>query len=250
MSGIADWLLSVPAPAAYALIATLVFAEAAVFVGFVLPGETAVIIGGVLAANGRLSLPVVLALVVAAAIAGDSVGFEVGRHFGPRVLASRPLRRHQLAIAGAQKSLREKGGWAVFLGRFTAFLRAVMPGLAGTSQMPYRRFLVYNAIGAVVWGGGVALLGYFAGTSYSAVEKLLGRGSTVLVTVFVVAGLLVWRRFRVRERERILVEAGVAAVLPDVVLPDGVMSDIVMSDVVPPVAAPTGTIAAGTITTA
>lgn len=223
MSAIADWLLSVPAPAAYALIATLVFAEAAVFVGFVLPGETSVLIGGVLAANGRLSLPVVLALVVGAAIAGDSVGFEVGRHFGPRVLASRPLRRHQLMIIGAQNSLRERGGWAVFLGRFTAFLRAVMPGLAGTSRMPYRRFLLYNAIGAVVWGGGVTLLGFFAGTSYSAVEKFLGRGSTVLLAVFVVAGILLWRQFRVRERERALREDG--ASLTDTARTDAALND-------------------------
>lgn len=94
----------------------------------------------------------------------------------------------------------------MFLGRFTAFLRAVMPGLAGTSRMPYRRFLLYNAIGAVVWGGGVALLGYFAGTSYAAVERILGGSSTALVTVFVLAGLLAWRRYRLRERERALLE--------------------------------------------
>ena len=199
MTGVTDWLLSVPGPAAYAVIAFLVFAEAAVFVGFVLPGETAVVFGGVMAANGRLSLTALMILVVVAAILGDSVGFEVGRRFGPRVLASRPLRRHQRALTSAQRFLRERGGWAVFLGRFTAFLRAVMPGLAGTSRMPYRRFLAFNAAGALVWGGGVALLGFFAGTSYSAVEKLLGRSSALLIAVFVVVGLLAWRRQRLRE---------------------------------------------------
>ena len=199
LTPIADWLLTVPAPAAYAVIAALVFAEAAVFVGFVLPGETAVILGGVLAANGRLSLPVVMVLVVVAAIVGDSVGFEVGRHFGPRVLASRPLRRHQRALLGAQRVLRERGGWAVFLGRFTAFFRAVMPGLAGTSRMPYPRFLAFNAAGAVVWGGGVALLGYFAGTSYAAAEHALGQGSAALIAVFLVLGLLAWRRYRLHD---------------------------------------------------
>jgi len=196
MSGVADWLLNIPAPAAYAVIATLVFAEAAVFVGFVLPGETAVIVGGVLAATGRLSLTALMVLVIAAAILGDSVGFEVGRHFGPRVLASRPLRRYERRVAGAQRFLRDRGGWAVFLGRFTAFLRAVMPGLAGTSQMPYARFLAYNAAGALVWGGGVALLGFFAGSSYEAAQRALGRSSAVLIAVFVVVGLLMWRRHR------------------------------------------------------
>jgi len=196
MSGIAAWLLGVPALAAYAVIAALVFGEAAVFVGFVLPGETAVVIGGVLAASGRLSLPVVLVLVVAAAILGDTVGFEVGRRLGPRLLASRPLRRHQGRLANAQKFLRERGGWAVFLGRGTAFLRAVMPGLAGTSGMPYPRFLFFNAAGGLVWGVGVTLLGYFTGSSYAVVERALGRGSAILIAVVVLAGVLLWFRRR------------------------------------------------------
>ena len=203
MSGITDWLLNVPAPAAYALIALLVFAEAAVFVGFVLPGETAVLIGGVLAASGRLSLTAVLVLVVAAAVAGDSVGFEVGRRLGPRLLGVRPLRRHVHRLARAQDFLRVRGGWAVFLGRGTAFLRAVMPGLAGTSRMPYPRFLVFNAAGALVWGTGVTLLGYFAGTSYGVVEKTLGRASAILIVVLVVVGLLGWHRHRSRSAARL-----------------------------------------------
>lgn len=205
MSGIAAWFLDVPAPAAYALIAVLVFAEAAVFVGFVLPGETAVILGGVLAATGRLSLPAVMALVVVAAILGDSVGFEVGRHLGPRILASRPLRRHQPALVGAQRFLREKGGWAVFLGRFTAFLRAVMPALAGTSRMHYPRFLAYNAAGGLVWGVGVVLLGFFAGNSYAVAEKALGRGGAILIAVIVVTGLVLWLR---RRRHNLVDPAG------------------------------------------
>jgi len=196
VNGITDWLLSIPPPAEYGLIALLVFAEAAVFVGFVLPGETAVIIGGFLAASGRLSLTAVLVLVVAAAIIGDSVGYGVGQRFGPRVLASRPLRRHQNRITGAQTFLRNRGGWAVFLARFTAFLRAVMPGLAGTSRMPYRRFLAFNAAGAFVWGIGVTLLAYFAGNSYAVVEKALGRGSAILLAAALIAAVLLWRRSR------------------------------------------------------
>jgi membrane-associated protein len=201
MSEFVERLLDVPAPAAYALIAALVFGEAAVFVGFVLPGETAVLLGGVLAGTGRLSLVVLLVLVVAAAIVGDSVGYEVGRRYGPRVLASRPLRRHDQRLQGAQAFLRDRGGSAVFLGRFTAFLRAVMPGLAGTSRMPYGRFLAWNAAGGAFWGGGVVLLGFFAGASLSTVENILGRTSVAIVVVLLVAALLLWHRSR-RKRER------------------------------------------------
>jgi membrane-associated protein len=195
-----DRLLAVPGPVAYALIGVLVFAEAAVLVGFVLPGETAVLLGGVLAATGRLSLTVLLILVVVAAIVGDTVGYEIGRHLGPRVLTLRPLHRHQRRIEGAQRFLRDRGGWAVFLARFTAFLRAVMPGLAGTSRMPYLRFLTFNAAGAIIWGVGVTLLGFFAGHSYAAVEKALGRTSAVLLVLILLGALVIWRRQHKRRR--------------------------------------------------
>lgn len=201
MSGVVDGLLSVPAPLAYTLVALLVFGEAAVFVGFVLPGETAVVLGGVLAGTGRLSLPFLLVLVVVAAVAGDSVGYEVGRLAGPRLLALRPLERHAARLEGAQTFLRERGGVAVFLGRFTAFLRAVVPGLAGLSGMPYRRFLAWNAVGGVVWGAGFTLLGYVAGDSYKTLEKGIGRGSAVLTAVIVVVALLLWHRSRKAARQ-------------------------------------------------
>ncbi len=204
MSQLIDQLLTVPAPAAYALISALGFAEAAIFVGFVLPGETAVLLGGVLASTGTLSLPAVLVLVVASAILGDSVGYEVGRRVGPRILQWRALTRHRGRLDAAQQSLRERGGWAVFLGRFTAFLRAVMPALTGLSGMPYPRFLVFNAAGGLVWGVGVTLLGYFAGQSYQQVATLLSRSSAGLILVVVAVGLTVWwlrRRRRTADRD-------------------------------------------------
>jgi membrane-associated protein len=201
VSGLVDQLLHVPPGLAYVVIAGLVFAEAAVFVGFVLPGETAVVIGGVLAANGRLELFLLLPLVVGAAVVGDSVGYEVGRHLGPRLLRTRPLRRHARRLEGAQRILRERGRSAVFIARFTAFLRAVMPGLAGMSGMPYARFLVFNAAGGLVWGAGVALLGYFAGASFSKLEHTLGRVSALLTVVVVGGALFAWWRHRRRDHD-------------------------------------------------
>jgi membrane protein DedA with SNARE-associated domain len=203
MTTLTDWVLAVPAPWAYLIIAIVVFAEASLFVGFVLPGETAALLGGVLAATGRISLPALLVAVVAAAVAGDSVGYEVGRRLGPRILATRMLRRHAGRLERARSTLRERGGWAVFLARFTAFARAVMPALAGVSGMPYRRFLAYNAAGGVVWGVGVVLLGFFAGNSYAAAARALGRTSAVVVSAVVLA-LLVVALVRRRRRQRSL----------------------------------------------
>ena len=195
---VVDTLLSVPPVVALAIIAALVFGEAAVFVGFVLPGETAVVYGGVLAEAGKVSVAVVLAVVILAAVAGDSVGFEVGRTLGPRIVRAPVLRHHTDRVEQAQAYLRKRGGRAVVMGRFTAFLRAVMPGLAGASRMAYRRFLVFNALGGVLWGSACVLLGYFAAHSIGTVTHALGVTSAVVVTVIVIGLVWAWHR---RNRE-------------------------------------------------
>jgi membrane-associated protein len=105
VTSLLDQLLHVPGPAVLALIGALVFGEAAVFLGFVLPGETAVLIGGFLASTGRLSVVLLGVVVVLAAIVGDSVGYEVGKRFGPRMLRSRMFRRHERRVDRARAFL-------------------------------------------------------------------------------------------------------------------------------------------------
>ena len=217
MSGLLHGMLSAPPAVVYLLVGLLVFGEAAVFVGFVLPGETAVVLGGVLASRHGIDLRVLVVLVAVAAVVGDSVGYEVGRHFGERVLATRPLRRHEERLQRARGFLRERGAFAVFLGRWTAFLRAVMPGLAGLSRMPYRRFLLYNALGGIAWGTTFCLVGYLAGNSYEAVANRIGMGG-VAVTVGVLVALLVGWRVRRRlaaRRERAASPEGKADRVPE-----------------------------------
>jgi membrane protein DedA with SNARE-associated domain len=162
-----------------------------------------VVLGGVLASQQAVSLVGMAAVVVVAAIVGDSVGYEVGRHFGERVLNLRLLRPRRAALERARRYLRERGGRAVFLGRFTAFLRAVMPGLAGLSHMPYRRFLAFNAAGGLVWGLGFTLLGYLAGASYEKVEKAAGWASTslLILVLAVLVGVHLYRRLQERRNE-------------------------------------------------
>ena len=171
----------------------VVFVEDAVFVGFVVPGETVAILGGVAASLGHVPLAAVLVVVVVAAIVGDTVGFEVGRHLGGRVVALRAFDRHRERIDQAQDFLGRRGAAAVFLGRWTAFLRAVMPALAGMSKMHYPTFLVWNAAGGIAWGSVVVTAGYLAGRSYARVETWLGRGAAVAVGVVVVVALVVWQ---------------------------------------------------------
>jgi membrane protein DedA with SNARE-associated domain len=191
---VVDTLLDVPPWIALLIIAGLVFGEAALFFGFVLPGETAVVYGGVLADAGKVSVVLVLAIVLVAAVAGDSVGFEVGRKLGPRLSRAPVLRHHPDRLEAAQADLRRRGGRAVVMGRFTAFLRAVMPGLAGASRMEYRRFLVFNVMGGVIWGSACVLLGFFAAHSIGTITHALGVTSGAIV-VFIALGLIwAWHR--------------------------------------------------------
>jgi undecaprenyl-diphosphatase len=162
--------------------------ESSVFLGFVFPGETALILGGVLASYGRVALWQVLVAGISGAIIGDSVGYLVGREFGSRILASRPVRRlvKPDRIERGQDYLAKRGGWAVFFGRFTAALRALVPGLAGVGRMPYRVFLPFNVAGGAIWGTIMVLVGYLAGASW---KRVAGYATQVGIALFAVVVL-------------------------------------------------------------
>lgn len=205
ISSIIDQLLQAPAWLVYLTVGLVVFVEDAFFLGFVLPGETLAILGGVTASFGHTNLWVVLPLVVVAAIVGDSVGYEVGRRLGPRLLELGPLRHRRVAVDKASETIARRGGPAVFLGRWTAFLRAVTPALSGMARMHYGTFLRWNALGGIAWGSAVVVAGYLAGHSYQRVEHWLGAGAGVVVAVVVVVavGVHLVRRRRERTREEL-----------------------------------------------
>ncbi|MDP9989214.1 DedA family protein [Arthrobacter sp. KFRI-F3372] len=181
-----------PIPA-YLIISVIVFAEDALFIGFILPGETAAILGGVLASQQHLQLWLVITLVVLAAITGDSVGYQVGRHYGARILKLPILVKRQTKIDQARDLLARRGGAAVFLGRFTAFFRAVMPALTGLSRMPYRRFLAYNIAGGAIWGTGAVLVGYFAGHAYLSAAQSIGSTLALALGTLVITAAAIWQ---------------------------------------------------------
>jgi membrane protein DedA with SNARE-associated domain len=193
MSGLVDRVLGLPGWLVLVVTGSVVFAEDAVFVGFVVPGETVALLAGAAAKLGHVSLAAVLLVVILAAIVGDSVGYEVGRHLGPRILDRPLLARRRERLDAARDLLSRRGGSAVFLGRWVAFFRAVMPALAGTARMPYGRFLAFNAAGGIAWGATVVLLGYAAGASYAQFEKYVGRDAALAVLAVAVIALVVWR---------------------------------------------------------
>ena len=174
-------------------------AETALFIGFLIPGELIVILGGVLASRGHVPLVGILAASVAGPILGDSIGYYLGRRYGDNVSHKRLRKRW----ARAQSWIRRKGAPAVAFGRFAAFLRTVVPAAAGAAKMPYRRFLPWNVAAGVVWGAGSALAGYFAGAHYEAVIRWMGRAGLILLgaAVLLAGGFFLWRKFTRRTKE-------------------------------------------------
>ena len=199
MSGLVDQLTGLPAGWVYLIVALLVFAEDAVLVGFVLPGETAAILGGVTASTGHTNLAVMIPIVVVAAILGDSAGYEIGTRYGIHLLRLPYLARRRERIDRARAYLAHRGGPAVFLGRSVAFLRAMMPFLSGLAHMRYRTFLTYNVAGGLLWGVAVVLVGFFAGLSYQRVAHRFGEAAAITVAVIAIAALVVWRIRRDRD---------------------------------------------------
>jgi membrane-associated protein len=192
---------ALPVWAIYAVAGALVFGEAAVFIGLIIPGETALLLTGALAGMGRLSLSILAVLAVLAAVTGDSVGYEVGRRLGPRLTQSRAGRFvGERRWARAEAAMARRGGWAVLLGRWVGVLRALMPAIAGATRMPYRRFLLFNAIGGTLWALAVVVAGYLAGASWARVQTYLGDAGGIVAAAVVIGviALLVVRRIRDR----------------------------------------------------
>jgi membrane protein DedA with SNARE-associated domain/membrane-associated phospholipid phosphatase len=171
--------------------------ESAAFLGVAVPGESLVLLGGFLAARGVLHVGDLVVLVCVGAILGDSIGYELGRFLGRPWL----LRYgHWVGLRGEHVArvdgfFHRHGGKTVLIGRFVGFLRALAPFVAGASGMLYRRFLLYNALGAVVWSVSFVLLGYFVGASWALVEHWVGRASAVLAVVLLLVAALayLWR---------------------------------------------------------
>jgi membrane-associated protein len=193
-------LLSLHGWEAYLLIGFLVFAEAAIMLGFVFPGETAAILGGVVAANGGVSIEAIVILVIICAVAGDSVGYFVGTHWGRPLLQVGPLKKRQKGIARALFELSRRGAIAVFVARFSAFLRAVVPGLAGMSDMHYGTFFVANAAGGLVWGTLYTLLGYFVGQK---VEQATGVASYIVLGLIAATIVVFVVRSRINRKHEV-----------------------------------------------
>jgi membrane protein DedA with SNARE-associated domain len=197
---LALFTIHVPEHVGLAAIGLIVFAEC---MGVPSPGETAIVVGSVLASKGDLAIEEVIAVAVAAAILGDNVGFLIGRHGGRRLLErrGRGQARRQAVLAYADDFFERHGPKAVFLGRWVVIVRVTAAWMAGASAMRFRTFFVYNALGGITWATTVGLLAYLLGQAGGdAVGKLGAIGAILLVVTTV--GLFVSERRRTNAKLR------------------------------------------------
>ena len=148
----------------YAGIFGFLFAESGLLVGFFLPGDSLLITAGLLSAQGSLSLGLVVVAALLGAVAGDSVGYFIGRRAGPAVFNKPESRLFKPAYVERARAYFERYGNATLVvARFVPLVRTFVPTMAGVSGMHYPRFVAYNVVGGVLWGVGIPVAGYFLG---------------------------------------------------------------------------------------
>lgn len=168
------------------LIGLIIFAESGMFVGFFLPGDTLLLSAGIFAAQGKLSLALVMTVVVVAAIAGDNVGYHIGKRYGRR-LFKKPdgiIFRHQY-VEQAEKFYERWGSKTMLVAHFVPVVRTFAPPVAGVAKMDYKKFVMYDAIGIIAWGVGVTLIGYWFGTKIPNIDQyiMFAIGAVILITL-------------------------------------------------------------------
>jgi membrane-associated protein len=182
----------------YALVAGLAFLETGAFVGLVAPGETAIVIGGVVAAQGDVSLPLIALAAWLAAAAGDLASYALGRRLGRPFLVAHGPRVGVTAprLARVETFFDRHGGKAILIGRFVGLVRAVAPFVAGASRLELRRFLPYSLLGTLVWATAYTLAGYAFHESFEAATGVLTQGALALAVL--AAGAVAFKALRGR----------------------------------------------------
>jgi membrane-associated protein len=188
--------LGVPRHLGYAALAGLVGLES---MGMPVPGETALLAAGILAHQGHLNIELVIAVAAGAAIAGDNLGYLLGRKVGAAILLHPgPLeRRRRRLLHRGERFFARHGAGAVFLGRWVTGVRVVVAWLAGANRLPWRTFLLWNALGGVAWAVTVGLAAFLVGVAAEKLISAAGVAAAVAVGI-AVAILLLGARLRRR----------------------------------------------------
>jgi membrane protein DedA with SNARE-associated domain/membrane-associated phospholipid phosphatase len=190
----------------YLAVGVLAFLETGAFIGLVAPGETTVIVGGLVAGQGRISLMVLIAIVWTCAVLGDLTSYTLGRRLGRDFMV-----RHGARVKITEERLQHveafferRGGMTILIGRFIGLVRAIAPFIAGASRMPLRKFLPYDVLGAGLWATTFCLLGYVFWRSFDTLTAWVSRGLFAfgLLVAVIVAVVFMFRLQRNPELQR------------------------------------------------
>lgn len=176
--------------AGYLGVFTIVFLESGLLIGFFFPGDSLLFTAGFLTSQGYLDIKVLIAGCFVAAVAGDNIGYYIGKKLGPKVFTKdTSLFFHKGHLEKAQKFYDKHGGKTIILARFIPVIRAFAPVVAGVGRMNYRKFLLFNLVGGVFWAIGVTLAGYYLGRLIPDVDKYLLPIVGLIIIVSVLPGL-------------------------------------------------------------
>jgi len=176
-----------------------IFAESGLLIGVILPGDTLLFASGLLASRGFLNITVLLVGSTLAAILGDSVGYWMGKKFGPRIFNREDSFFFKKAyVARAESFFKKYGKNTIFLSRYVPIVRTIVPILAGVGNMPYKTFITYNIIGGITWCVSLLLLGYFLGTTVPNIDAYI---LPIVGFIFVISLIPLIRQFVSHKRE-------------------------------------------------
>ncbi|HSX45715.1 MAG TPA: DedA family protein [Candidatus Saccharimonadia bacterium] len=168
------------------LIAALIFGESGMFIGFFFPGDTLLLAAGIFAAQGKLPIVLTIAVIALAAIAGDNVGYHIGKRYGRRLFSKpdSPVFKQEY-VHQAEAFYEKYGSKTMLIAHFLPIIRTFAPAVAGVARMDYRRFFIFDAIGDIAWATVVTLIGYWFGSKIPNVDHyiMLAVAAVVLITL-------------------------------------------------------------------
>jgi membrane-associated protein len=184
---IVEWLRPAFETFGYAIVSAGVFLESAALIGLIAPGDIILAVGGAYAAEGTLSLPIVLACAVCFGWLGETTGYLIGRRYGDALVRRAPLlRRFEGRIDRARDALRRNGGKAIVIGRFATGLGSTLPFAAGVSKVEPKTFFAFTLPTVAVWASAIVMIGYLAGGNLDRIDRILsaiGWGGVALIVL-------------------------------------------------------------------
>ncbi len=186
------------------LVCVIVFVETGLFVGFFLPGDSLLVTAGIFAAAGHLRIGFLLTLASLCAVAGDQVGYWIGRSAGEALYKRNDSlvfkKRH---LERARDFYAKYGGKTIVLARFVPIVRTFAPPVAGAASMNYRRFVAFNIVGGILWVWGMLLVGFFLGSSIPDVDKHIHVVVAIVIFLSIVPIIVEFVRERGRKKREI-----------------------------------------------